>query len=710
MEYSYRALKFLPLVVLGALVLLVACATPAPTPAPTPTPVPPTPTPTPVPLVCPYQEEWAGSAHADARAEAFTHWNEAQPPEIPPECAKCHSTPGFQDFLGLDGSQAGVVDKAAPVGTVITCVACHNQATAQMTSVVFPSGAEIKGLGAEARCMQCHQGRASTTTVDNAITKAGVKEDEVSPDLSFINIHYYAAAATNLGTLVKGGYQYPGKSYDGKFDHVEGFSACVDCHDPHSLKIRVESCTLCHQGVSSVEDFKNVRMEGSTKDYDGDGNVEEGIYYEIQGLQEMLYRAIQAYAKEVAKKPIVYDAHVYPYFFVDTNGNGQADQDELNVQNRYNAWTPRLLRAAYNYQVSMKDPGAFAHGGKYIIELLYDSIEDLNKALSAPVDLSKAHRVDAGHFDGSSEAWRHWDAQGEVPAACVKCHTAEGLPMFLKNNATIAVKPSGSMACTTCHDHTKFPARYEVKSVTFPSGAALSLDNPDANLCMNCHQGRESTVSVNKLTEGLDPDKPSDKLRFLNVHYAAAGASLFGTEAKGAYEYPGRSYAGRFEHVKGFQTCVDCHSVHELEVKIEACAGCHKVQEPTAIRMSTTDFDGDGDTSEGIAGEIATMHEALYAAIQKYAKEVVGTPIVYSPYAYPYFFIDTNGNGQPDPDETVPQNAYKPWTPRLLKAAYNYQFVAKEPGAYVHNGKYVLQILYDSLKDIGADVRKMTRP
>ncbi len=397
---------------------------------------------------------------------------------------------------------------------------------------------------------------------------------------------------------------------------------------------------------------------------------------------------------------------------MDTNGNGQADQDEANFQNRYNAWTPRLLKAAYNYQTSLKDPGAYVHGGKYILQLLYDSIEDLNEALTQPVDLSKAHRVDAGHFDSSAEAWRYWDDEGEVRAACVKCHTAEGLPMFLKNNATIAVEPSSSMACTTCHDPANFPARYEVKEVTFPSGAKVALENLDANLCLNCHQGRESTVSVNRAiaAAGVDSDTPSEKLTFRNIHYFAAGASLYGTEVKGAYEYEGKTYVGRFEHVQGFQTCVDCHDAHALEVELEACAGCHKVEEPEAIRMDATDFDGDGDTEEGIAGEVATMEEALYAAILKYAAETVGTPIVYDAYTHPYFFVDTNGNGQADPDEVNSQNRYNAWTPRLLKAAYNYQFAQKDPGDYIHGGKYILQVLYDSLADIGGDVRGMTRP
>src|SRR3970040_932568 len=94
------------------------------------------------------------------------------------------------------------------------------------TSVSFPSGAEITGLGPEARCMQCHQGRASGVQVDAAIEKAGLTdEDTPSPDLGFTNIHYFAAAVSRYGTQVKGGYEYPGQRYDVLFDHVGGIDA-----------------------------------------------------------------------------------------------------------------------------------------------------------------------------------------------------------------------------------------------------------------------------------------------------------------------------------------------------------------------------------------------------------------------------------------------------------------------------------------------------
>ena len=39
----------------------------------------------------------------------------------------------------------------------------------------------------------------------------------------------------------------------------------------------------------------------------------------------------------------------------------------------------------------------------------------------------------------------------------------------------------------------------------------------------------------------------------------------------------------------------------------------------------------------------------------------------------------TNGNGKVDPGEAVSANKYVSWTPRLLCAAYNYQYVPEGP-------------------------------
>lgn len=697
-----------------------ATDTAAPPPEPTATTVP-TVAPTEVgasigEIEAPFLEVWMGSAHADVEAEAFNHWNEEDPMEIPASCAKCHSTPGYLDYLGADGSAAQEVNNPHEVGSVITCDACHNQATMGPQTVLFPSGVELTNVGAEAVCLNCHQGTASKVQVDANLEEKGAADDLDTPveDLGFTNIHYYAAAVSRFGTVVKGGYEYDGKTYDALFDHAGGVDECQDCHDPHSLEIKTELCVSCHEGADNVEAIRQIRMESSLVDYDGDGDIEEGIADEIAGLRDMLYGAMQSYAADTAGTPLVYTTEAYPYFFIDTNANGEVEEDEAVFPNQYNAWTGRLAKAAYNYQTSLKDPGAYVHGGKYIIQLLFDSIDDLNTVLGQQVDLSSANRIDPGHFAGNEEAFRHWDEDGEVEPACAKCHSGEGLPMFLENNAVIAVEPSNGLLCESCHDNLVDYTRYTVDSVTFPSGANISFgEGMDANLCLHCHQGRESTVSVNRTIGDLPDDETNDRLRFRNIHYFAAGATLFGGEAQGGYEYANREYAGRFLHVDGFQTCDECHDAHALTINEQACLGCHSgVEDVDEIRApgDAVDYDGDGDTEEGIQGEIDTMRETLYESMQAYAADTLNQPIIYYPASYPYYFLDTNGNGQPDEDELNSDNGYAPWAPRLLRAAYNYQYVTKDPGGYAHNSAYVMQLLYDSIQDVGGSVQGMTRP
>lgn len=251
----------------------------------------------------PFLGLWETSGHADAAAEAFVHWDEDDPQVVPVACAKCHSTSGMLDFLGADGSEFGVVDIDHEIGSTVECEACHNDVSVGLSSVVMPSGLEITGLGSEAICMQCHQGRHSNTSVAAAIEAAGVEDDTVSEDLGFLNIHYYAAAATKYGTLAKGGYEYEGKTYDANFAHVESYNSCSECHNTHTLAVKVDECRACHADVTDAEGFKDVRMAGSLVDYDGDGDMAEGVYYELEGLKELLYQAMLAYSAEVRRHP-----------------------------------------------------------------------------------------------------------------------------------------------------------------------------------------------------------------------------------------------------------------------------------------------------------------------------------------------------------------------------------------------------------------------
>jgi len=334
--------------------------------------------------------DWWGSAHADAEAEAFIHWNEDDPAEIPTYCAKCHSGQAFMDYLGQDGTAAMVVDNPGEINSVITCEVCHNEQADMLENVVFPSGEEIKMGMNDALCGTCHSGNGAGTAVVSA--SEGFTDDEIIPEASFITPHYAFAAATSYGSEAQVGYQYEGKTYVGEFGHADGAQTCTECHDPHSLHMRKDYdnpdanlCAACHSNVTSYPDYRDVYVDGI--DYDGDGTI-EGLYHEIQGMQDALMVALQAYSTQELDQPIGW-ANQYPYLFIDTNGNGEIDGEEAAFPNQYNIYTPRLLRAAFNYQFSVKDPAGYVHNGKYMLQLLYDAIDDLSEV----VDVEKTALV-----------------------------------------------------------------------------------------------------------------------------------------------------------------------------------------------------------------------------------------------------------------------------------------------------------------------------
>ncbi|MDJ0826696.1 MAG: polyheme membrane-associated cytochrome C [Rhodobacter sp.] len=322
-----------------------------------------------------------------------------------------------------------------------------------------------------------------------------------------------------------------------------------------------------------------------------------------------------------------------------------------------------------------------------------------------------AEWASSAHADAAAEAFTHWNDEGEIPDRCALCHAGAGLRSFYGFDGSTAGEvpalPTGGVVdCDTCH----VAGAMTIAEVRFPSGTMLSA--PFGNgTCFTCHQGRQSGPGVATALEGKEDDTVDPEIRFLNPHYKAAAATMHGGVAQGMYEYPGKDYADLYAHAPE-PLCTSCHSPHSLEVQTEAlCSACHRVDDPKAIRVSTADFDGDGDTAEGIHGEIATLHAQLGAAILDYGRDTAGTPVVYSAGRYPYFFTDTDADGEEDEGEAAYPNRYASWTPRMLRAAYNYQFVAKDPGAYAHNPDYVLQVLIDTLEDLtGSTGSALIRP
>ncbi len=685
----------------------------------------------------PFLEQWRSSAHSDQNSESFRHWDEDG--EIPTRCAKCHSSTGLQDYMGNDGSAVGSVDSPAALGTVVDCNACHNPAALGWDTVAFeatattasPEPKTVTGLGREAVCMECHQGRSSGAAVDEDIANSGVTDpDEVSDDLGIVNPHYYPAAATLFASAVGGGYQYDpvpaGETdvYDSRFRHVPGVNTCTDCHDAHTLQIKFDSCTECHAGATDLQGARDIRMLASAQDYDGDGNTTEGVYYEIDTLREALFDSIVQYAAERGPDSrICYDNNRYPYFFKDDDLDGVCPDGAAP----YDQWSARLVRGAYNYLLATTERGGFAHNAKYIIQLLVDSIRDLNEGISPPNQITPSSasdwtRQDVGHFNGASEAARHWDdnepevTDQQVDASCSACHAgSEGFRFYTTFGTGITVNETANgLDCFTCHDgfgtENSDYILYEPEFTQWPDGTQADLGSD--NLCANCHAGRANTATFNdRFAAG--------NFSFSNVHYYAAAAQVYGNEAAGGYEYAGETYAGKFNHV-GISTapasCEGCHdavaSQHSFDMAdifnnpAASCSGCHGGQnapeEIIPTSRSAIDYDGNGIANEQPKIELENLAARVLAGL--------GAAGICAGNDYPYFFNANeaaSADGVCDAADSNYGNRVTNWgaddaeRQLNLTAAHNWGLFERSPGGYAHNFDYMQQLLWDSACRLG---------
>ncbi|MFW2388565.1 MAG: hypothetical protein ACN4G0_09530, partial [Polyangiales bacterium] len=532
---------------------------------------------------------------------------------------------------------------------------------------------------------------------------------------TFINIHYYAAAASLYGGESTAGYEYEGFDYRPRNtfpSHPDDFSTCEGCHmqnaeagEPHTWEPALDSCVGCHGGDS----FETLQ-----------GSPAQSLA-NIEALVPELYAQIQSYATNVIGTGIFY-AEAYPYFFKE---GGPAA-----YPNRYDEFDDALLAAAYNYQVTQKDPAGFIHNGTYLQQIAYDSIVDLGGTPTVGVigrgDLAANGSAIgtatptqqwqiSGHGDAASEVFRHWDEDGEVSGACSKCHNTNGFAEFAQGQSTTAHLPLSTVDCTSCHNQFNLYSNSETRwddlttnpaldDVEFPSGETANLET-NSNICMSCHPGRSSTDDVNDATPNGE-NVVYDSYSFINIHYYAAGATLFGNDVRGGYQYEGETYRGlnpfgvhtNLPDAVGLVDCIGCHmnadedeaKKHTFLPKVADCNTCHVGSTfPTMSGSPTNNF-----------SDIQTLKGELLAAIQAYANTgnpATGlpkdSPVQYDGGSYPYWFKA----GVP----AIYPNRYLDFDFDMLTAAYNFVVADKDPGGYIHNGAYIKQLLVDSIEAMG---------
>jgi len=305
---------------------------------------------------------------------------------------------------------------------------------------------------------------------------------------------------------------------------------------------------------------------------------------------------------------------------------------------------------------------------------------------------------------------------GDATPVCITCHDPHKDQNGAGDNIRVPVKLSYN---TRFVDATKNPRGGINK---FMDGTEIPENVENGIICLFCHQGRESGLTVflgiKSANPSLDPySQPNQVIRpsgfnFINPHYFDGGAILW---ARNAWEY---FFGGNPQsYTTGIQShqnlnCMGCHMSeaspdnstggHTWRPSVETCQACHgsSISSFTSI-PAIGDYDGDGVVKTAFE-EIGTVSPDGSSGTGLFGQLVAtlqAKGIRYNPDLYPYFFSTATGG------------SFTAFTTNTLTASFNLAWAFKAGNAvYVHNVWYIAQILQDSLKALDVDTSNYFRP
>ncbi len=303
--------------------------------------------------------------------------------------------------------------------------------------------------------------------------------------------------------------------------------------------------------------------------------------------------------------------------------------------------------------------------------------------------------AESGHAEKTAlGAWAHYNWSGR--ADCQRCHTTSGVIAFTDANRTGTDysapleedplwKPE-MLQCRGCHSDNTGKIRNPGPITTEYTNAPYTYpDIDESNICMACHTARESGESINNSTDNF-----SDK-GFINSHYLTAGGTLFTVTG---YEFSGSDYSNNsfYQHnqigVNAFTgtgtrgPCIGCHlSSPEkhlfLPVKRDENGNITTLTSTICVNCHSGDFVFTAESLNEIKNSLHEALEALEVQLENSGYTFLG--------GYPYF---ANRDWTSVADPSGRNN---------MGAAFNFNLLEHDPGAYAHNSFYTKRLIYDSI-------------
>jgi hypothetical protein len=296
-------------------------------------------------------------------------------------------------------------------------------------------------------------------------------------------------------------------------------------------------------------------------------------------------------------------------------------------------------------------------------------------------------------------------------------------------------------AITANYDYISSGKTYALASHTYPDVAG-------SNVCMACHTGRETGDTIKGLNDpallsaGTITSFNFGNSSFINSHYLTAGGQVFTVTG---FEFDGRSY----NNISGYlHDKIGTPATLQLAPYVNTgsngpCIGCH-MSRPNKngnhlflpISRSTTTI---GEVT-GIASEVCfTCHgpsttlildlvkeqKLMFTEAMEALKEQLELKLNYYFYpAYPYFFTSVYAPAYIESGSCSSNLPVKNWQTNgtstfswsgtacisavnnagtvgtgqnNMGAAFNFNLLEHDPGAYVHNRMYTKRLIYDSI-------------
>ena len=495
-----------------------------------------------------YREEWGASPHGDIKNPPYlnsanANWKASGVAGVkvsqayaPNDCQRCHTSRGYVLFFNTS-SITPLATADARYSEPITCNGCHNAdfspaivsartgyynyssaATGKlMVSASFPDS-KTSNI-----CIGCHTGRESGDTV-KAMAAATVHRSYSSSfwnNVDFVSSHWLTAGGQVFGVT---GYDYPGQNYSNTVDHSQVGSdqrgPCVTCHMPNKSHTRYPwasgygQCTSCHDtGMdSTVVAAKTANFNAA-----------------LQALGRAL--TLKGFAPNVVGGVLT-----SPYFTQKNWGNKDTG--------------PANMGAAFNYNLLMHDPGAFAHNPTYAKRLVRDSLDYLTY----------------GSVD------RKRDLSATINGLLTNATDRADANAFLVGSA------NGSSACIVCHQDTPDPLTGDKIGATYNASLHATTPRDGGPSCASCHAPVDTVAHPPALT--MLKDASAIAVRCAGCHVAVHTWPSEGVCFQCHNGHDPTPTASGYPHFSSFSSA-------QYVAKAYSCNNCHKQVDDTAFRVYT---------------------------------------------------------------------------------------------------------------------------